>query len=204
MFHADKIAVDETFSAIDSLLTASKAEGVGGELAKLLEDVPLAVCEALLADRVRRDTRRRAKERERAVDAFEQLLFDAPDLPSDAPFAKAVDLLGTRAAFVTVRSVLGEKAAEAEYDEVMRRRRGREERRRGAGSKRKAGDEEADDRERERDGEKEVKRARVEEDNGWAAVVCSSPTQQRVLSSAEKAAERERRKKEVLMASTTS
>ena len=177
-----------------------KTEGVAG----FLETVEVSVATALLSDRQRKESKRKQKEKDRALASFDVFLrgFDAP---STTPFEEAHATWKEESIYIELQKVIGRDMLKRAYDDFMQWRKEKEEKR----IKRKY--EQSHITSYEPSGvptQENIKRARVsvvnhnsvrfnpgpqEEDNGWAAAVSAKP-----VNEATKLEEREKRKREIL------
>lgn len=180
-------------------------------LDKFIKGLDRPVVDALLADRQRKESKKRQKELRGAMADFEKLLHRS-EISADSTFEKATELWKDRTAFKQLHAVAGTDSVRKVYDEYMQRKKARDEKAREHQNrlKRKFEDQPAPpafDHEALAALER-AKRIRlpggpvqpmpfgaapVEEESGWAAALSSKP-----MTEKEKLEAKERRKRELL------
>lgn len=182
-------------------------------LDKFIKSLDRPVVDALLADRQRKESRKRQKELWGAMADFEKLL-QRSEISMDSTFETATEVWKDRTAFKQLHALAGDDGVRKVYDEFMERRRAREERTKEHQNRLKRKFEEQPvppsfDHEALAALER-AKRIRlptnpaqpvlipyrakpVEEESGWAAALSSKP-----MTPQEKLEAKERRKRELL------
>lgn len=180
-------------------------------LDKFIKGLDRPVVDALLADRQRKESKKRQKELRGAMADFEKLLHRS-ELSAESTFEKATELWKDRTAFKQLHAIVGTDGVRKVYEEYMQRKKVRDEKAREHQNRLKRKFEEQSapppfDHEALAALER-AKRIRlpgapvqpmpfrappVEEESGWAAALSSKP-----MTEKEKLEAKERRKRELL------
>lgn len=182
-------------------------------LETLIKSLDRPVVDALLADRQRKEIKRRQKELRGAIAAYDDLLLKS-EIPTDSTFESATDVWKERTAFKQICSLAGEETARKLFKDFIKRRRTDDEKMKEHQNrlKRKFEDQAGGpifDHEALAALER-AKRIRlpagpvpnvpipfrakpVEEESGWAAALSTKP-----MTAEEKLAAKEKRKRELL------
>ncbi|CDF41169.1 unnamed protein product [Chondrus crispus] len=182
-------------------------------LDKLIESLDRPVVDALLADRQRKESKKRQKELRVATADFEDFL-QKNEISADSTFEIAAEVWKNRTAFKYLHSVAGEDAVRKIFNEFMERRRAREEKAREhqIRLKRKFEDQNAGPK-FDHEALAALERAKrirlpsgpapavpipfratpMKEESGWEAALSSNP-----MTAEEKLAAKEKRKRELL------